>query len=150
MNALDERGITPLCFTSTCNRLPMLKVLLKLGADTNMPDASGYASVGLAAEEGHVQVIHALAEHGADVNMANKDGETPIKFIAAQSGHANVIRTLAQHGADVNTLGKEGMSPVFVAAANGHTDVIRALAEHEKQISLILMSISLHTMAMQM
>jgi hypothetical protein len=54
----------------------------------------------MAAQEGHVDVIIALAKHGADLNTPRNDGATPV-FIAATNGHTGVIKLLYKIGADM-------------------------------------------------
>ena len=53
-----------------------------------------------AATQGHVDYIRVLAELGANVRQATRNGTTPI-IIAAQQGHVDCIRVLAELGADV-------------------------------------------------
>ena len=43
--------------------------------------------------------VRALLDAGADKNLADNDGDTPL-FTAAQNGHDAVVRTLLDAGAD--------------------------------------------------
>jgi ankyrin repeat protein len=79
----------------------------------------------VADQDGHVGVMRALAEHGADLNTPN-NGSSPV-FIAARNGHVGVIEVLVKHGADVNTPRDDGITPVLAAAYGGHTGVIKLL-----------------------
>jgi hypothetical protein len=50
----------------------------------------------LAASLGHLDIVQALAEHGADLNAADDEGTTP--FVAAcEAGHDAVVRWLKDH-----------------------------------------------------
>ena len=52
-----------------------------------------------------IRVLKAL---GADVNILNNNGVTPV-YVAAQNGHAETIRVLKEElGADVNIGRKDG------------------------------------------
>ncbi len=82
----------------------------------------------VAAQNGHANVIAALAKAGANLNAANKDGITPA-YIAAQNGHANVIAALAEAKANLDAPGTDGTTPAQRAAFFGHANVIAALAE---------------------
>ena len=47
--------------------------------------------------KGHVEVVRALHELGADVNRAKHNGCTPT-YIAAENGHVEVVRALHELG----------------------------------------------------
>ena len=53
------------------------------------------------ADAGHVEVVKAMAGHGADVNAADNSGNTAMMG-AAGAGHTEVVKALAGHGADFN------------------------------------------------
>lgn len=50
----------------------------------------------LAASLGHLDVVQALAEHGADLNAADDEGMTPL-VAACAAGHGAVVRWLKDH-----------------------------------------------------
>ena len=54
----------------------------------------------MAAVGGHVEVIRFLLGAGADVNLANNSGATPL-MMAAVGGHVEVLCLLLEAGADV-------------------------------------------------
>lgn len=55
-----------------------------------------------------------LIEFGGDVNLANKNGATPL-FIAAQNGHTAVVESFVAAGANVNASRLDGVTPLFMA-----------------------------------
>jgi len=73
--------------------------------------------------------IKKLLEEGADPNIRDGDGNTPLHF-AASKGCAEVAKLLLRHGADPNAQDKNGETPLHVAASEGHVDVVRLLLEH--------------------
>jgi hypothetical protein len=73
--------------------------------------------------------IKKLLEEGADPNIRDRGGNTPLHF-AASKGCAEVARLLLRHGADPNAQDKNGETPLHVAAYGGHVDVARLLLEH--------------------
>ena len=70
-----------------------------------------------------------LAEDGADVNQADKDGWTPL-YCASINGHTEVVRLLLHAGADFNQANKNGRTPLNSASAYGHTDTTAFLVFH--------------------
>jgi hypothetical protein len=82
----------------------------------------------LASENGHVPVVQALLQAGADVNKAMDDGATPLSM-ASQNGHLPVVQALLQAGADVDKAKDTGATPLYFASGNGHVPVVQALLQ---------------------
>ena len=83
-------------------------------------------SVHTAARQGEVDVIRVLGELGADVNIPDEVGATPV-YVDAQNGHYEAIRSLFKLGVHLNTPTNDGSTPVFMAAQKGHYEAIRGL-----------------------
>lgn len=75
-----------------------------------------------ASGEGHVSVVRALLEIGANPRAVN---DTPLKS-AARRGHTEVVRALIEAGANVQASRNHALR---FAAENGHADVVRLLLE---------------------
>ena len=81
------------------------------------------------AEKGHLDVVRALIEAGADVNPKMIGDRTPL-FLSAEEGHLEVARALVEAGADVNAKQyNKGWTPLHMSAEMGHLEVVRALIE---------------------
>jgi len=76
----------------------------------------------MAAQNGHHEVVRVLADKGANLDLAKKDGATPV-FMAAQNGHHNVVRVLANMGANLDLKDKYGRTPLSMARQKGHHEV---------------------------
>ncbi|RJX25366.1 MAG: ankyrin repeat domain-containing protein, partial [Desulfurivibrio sp.] len=68
--------------------------------------------------------ISSLLKAGADVNVKNEDGLTPLNW-TSQNGHAEVVKLLLAAGAEVNARDKDGGTPLFWASKNGHAEVAK-------------------------
>ena len=90
---------------------------------------SGYAvaqSLCECAVNGDLENTQLLIAQGADVNMTNWSGVTPLHF-AADRGHKEVVQLLVSKGANVNACTKSGSTPMHWAADCGHKDVVEML-----------------------
>ena len=99
VNARDDQGRTPL-HIAVGNYRPgdeesqKVFILLKHGADATATDPDGNTPLHIAAKFDAREVIFALLESGADVNVENK-GETPLHIAAAANFYQSSVKTPA-------------------------------------------------------
>ncbi len=89
----------------------------------------------LAAYNGHEPVVIALLHEGADVDLANSTGQTPL-FAAAAGGHDAVVEVLLRAGAKVDATGLDGWAPLHTAALFNHLRVVTHLCAANADVSL--------------
>ncbi len=63
-------------------------------------------ALGVAAANGHENVVRLLLESGAEVDQANGDGMKPLQ-LASMNGHKDLVRLLVSAGADAKVLSKD-------------------------------------------
>ena len=74
---------------------------------------NGFTALHFAASRGHTGAVALLTARGADLNLADEDGQTPL-FVAAAGGHSAVVGLLLAKGADAcraNTAGQRPQAP---------------------------------------
>ena len=77
----------------------ILELLLQQsGSDLDKKNHRGQTSILLAAEKGHLSVVQLLLGKGADPNISDEDGTTPLS-IALEHKHSLVAETLRECGA---------------------------------------------------
>ena len=74
-------------------------------------------------KENNISEVKLLLDHGADVNVKDEDGETPL-FCASNNGHKEIVKLLLEHGADVNAKNNYGNSPLHCVSEKGHTEIV--------------------------
>jgi ankyrin repeat protein len=81
----ETYGLTPLMFAVASRKIPMVKLLVELGAPVDQVSSmSGQTVLFSAIYAGNPEMVQALIDLKANVNFRTKDGDTPIK--AAQKG----------------------------------------------------------------
>jgi len=78
----------------------------------------------------HFQVAELLHRHGADVDVRDRWGDTPLREAHRRDKFPDIARWLLNHGADVNAQGYLGLSPLHTVVAEGHLQVFQILIEH--------------------
>ena len=113
----------------------MVKLLINKGAQVNVQNRYGVSPLLLCAESGNQDLVQALVEAGADVNitphgeLAEENflaGQTPL-FGAAKKGHLEICEYLIRNGADVNAVTMTGATPLYTATEEGHLEVVELL-----------------------
>jgi len=103
---------------------------LRRGMDANSVDPTGMAVLLLAARNGNLEVVKALAEAKADLDRLNANRESAM-MLAAIGGHKNVVEFLIAREAQVN---KPGWTALSYAATNGHRAIVELLLENHAYI----------------
>ena len=71
-----------------------------------------------ASEKGNIQSILKFINAGGDVNLKDKDGNTPLHE-ASRDGKTKVISMLLKNKANVNAKDKDGKTPLHEASSSG-------------------------------
>eukprot|EP00617_Octactis_speculum_P026289 CAMPEP_0185756606 /NCGR_PEP_ID=MMETSP1174-20130828/15023_1 /TAXON_ID=35687 /ORGANISM="Dictyocha speculum, Strain CCMP1381" /LENGTH=174 /DNA_ID=CAMNT_0028435633 /DNA_START=77 /DNA_END=601 /DNA_ORIENTATION=+ len=86
----------------------------------------------IAAHQGHVDAIKALAELGADVNESQKNGATPV-LIAAHQGHMDAIKLVYKLGADMKPDCR--WSATYLARAIDHIEAVKRIEKIRQKLT---------------
>ena len=81
-------------------------------------------------------MVRLLIKHGADLNVADQHGNTPV-FLAASNGDHDVMRLLVSRGADVNVIGEFGDTLLNMFVFGGDLEMVRYLVKHGADVNLV-------------
>ena len=79
-----------------------------------------------AAKDGNIKAVKQHLAGGVDVNVKNKNGQTPLHR-AVSYDCREIINLLVANGADVNEKAKYGGTPLMYAASNGNKEIAELL-----------------------
>ena len=83
VDAAASNGTTSLHLAANAGSFAMVEYLVNQKADTNLLDSSLETALHKAAGNAEdLDCVKCLAQHGADVNLANENGKTPIDLAA--------------------------------------------------------------------
>lgn len=127
-------GSTPFMLAARASDVPLMQLLLELGADPTLPNVDNCppllaaAGVGVlkdgdeaaGTEDEALEAVRLLLDHGADIDAVDANGETAMHGAVYQDRPA-VIRLLDERGADSNVWNRKnkwGWTPLMIA--QGH------------------------------
>jgi ankyrin repeat protein len=129
-SSIGSEGATPFLFAADRGDVPLMRLLLKLGADPLLPNLDNTTPLMAAAgvgtnepqeeageESDAVEAVKLLLDLGADVNAVDKHGDTAMHG-AAYNISPLVVKLLAERGADPQIWknpNKAGGTPLFIA-----------------------------------
>jgi len=87
-----------------------------------------------ACEKGRTGVVESLLDRGADVNITDVEGRTPL-MLAAFRGRTPVMRLLLDRSADPNAADNKGYTALMMAAFKGHPAATELLIDRGADVN---------------
>lgn len=133
VNAYAADGFHPLGLAAFFRHADVVRLLIARGADVAAPARSRLAvtalhsAVATDAAPVDMDIVRALLDAGAPVNVPHLGGGTPL-HTAAFTGNAEVARLLLERGGDASLRTDDGKTAADIARERGHADLARELA----------------------
>lgn len=88
-----------------------------------------------AAERGDTRAVERLLERGADVNVRDGSGATPL-MAAVRQNRLEVARRLIEAGANVDAQDDAGQNDYLIVAAEGYLEFLQLLMQNGADLSI--------------
>lgn len=114
VNRPNQNDVTPLMEASLEQRVGFVEFLLgqpTININGKFDGQQGNTALTIAISGGSVAVIELLLDHGADLEIANNRGFTPLTLAIAKP---TIVKLLLDHGANVNTLSNTGNTTLIL------------------------------------
>jgi ankyrin repeat protein len=105
--------------------------------DANNPDLQdhhGRTAMFYAAIKGHSAVLKLLLDSGADVDLRDSYGMTPLSYMACCGGQEDIMQLLLESGAKADSTDDGGQTPLSHASEKGHKDLVRLLLRQDVEV----------------
>ena len=120
---------TPLLGAFKFGDADVARALFDLGTPIEFADGNGITMLGRAALNNEVSMAQELIGRGANVNVVDKMGMTPLLWAASMDfGDPAMIELLLKSGARADARNKDGLTALDLARKYGHTELIDALS----------------------
>ena len=128
-NVTDSGGHTPLyCLANECKAGGgnVVRTLVHAGANVDACDGVKHCTaLHMAARRGNVEIAEALLDCGADIEMRDSLGETPLRR-SVNCDKTGVAALLLSRGADVHSAGSKGLTPLSAARTSAMRRVLES------------------------
>lgn len=134
----DKNNDEPIFFAARQGNFEILKYLKEQqGVSLDRQNRPGESCIHVAVRYGHIDIIKYICEAGANINLQDKQGDSPLHLAAWYDLPSEVTKVLCSSGGKVNTRNKEDDTPLHCAAARGNLDCLRILLEHGALIDIL-------------
>ncbi|XP_060804554.1 protein fem-1 homolog CG6966 [Amyelois transitella] len=122
-------GAPPLWCAAAAGHLPLVRLLVRAGANVNSTTRTHSTPLRAACFDGHYDIVKFLVENGADIEIANRHGHTCL-MIACYKGHIKIAKYLLSLNADVNRKSVKGNTALHDCAESGSLHILKMLLGH--------------------
>lgn len=123
----NNERLTPWLYAVCMDRIDVVRKFLELEINVNVTNTKGNSALIIAAKEHNKGIVQLLLSKGADSNLKNDQGSTPLMYAATTPLHnsaykamkavyVDIMRELLNANADVNALDQDGNTVLHTAA----------------------------------
>ena len=134
VSPVDEDGKTALHHAAEQRPADVVVMdwLVKAGVDIDARDIRGETALMHLCWSGLEEATDGIAlllDGGADPNVVDNEGNSPLNLAAGAGGNVGSVRLLLEAGADIDHAGKYGYTPLMQACISGNVDIVRVLVD---------------------
>uniref|UniRef100_A0A803W706 Ankyrin repeat and SOCS box containing 10 n=1 Tax=Ficedula albicollis TaxID=59894 RepID=A0A803W706_FICAL len=145
LHALSEDGYRPLHLCRSADSIECVRQLLQYGASVNsQTEEENDTALHVASRLGLVEHVQLLLHHGAELEVKNKEGQTPLNAACAQhhqpqdmDRYYRVCQLLVESGASINAADREQQRPLHLACKNANAQIAELLLARGANVNVM-------------
>ena len=134
VNAINSERQTALHIASSRN-LKACELLLKCGADINLPDKGGFTPLLYASSRDNIHIVSLLITCGANMSARNNSLQTAL-HCACFRGYTAVVLVLLKAGANPKVTNVRGKTPHSTALERGHLETASVIPRYSRRCGI--------------
>ena len=124
------------------DRTECLKVLInEIEMNVNHLLSSQETPISVACKFLNIKCIETLCTLGADVNIKDQNGFTPLMNVVSRHGRhesrLQIIKILLKYGANPNAVNPHNNTPIILASQHGHVDCVKKLIKKGANLEIM-------------
>ncbi|XP_055009758.1 KN motif and ankyrin repeat domain-containing protein 1-like [Boleophthalmus pectinirostris] len=135
VNQQNKAGYTPIMLAalaqvSSPEHMSIVKELFSKGDVNAKASQAGQTALMLAVSHGNLEMVQALLEQGAEVNLQDDEGSTAL-MCASEHGHKEIVKFLLQQpNCDATLTDSDESTALSIALEGGHKEIAMLLYAH--------------------
>mmetsp|Transcript_120617 Transcript_120617/g.257602 ORF Transcript_120617/g.257602 Transcript_120617/m.257602 type:complete len:255 (-) Transcript_120617:68-832(-) len=135
-NSRDRKGWTALLRATKTDSRKVLEWLIMCKADLNTQTKELNSALHKAAKRCRPEAAEMLCAAGADPNLKNKGGATPLMLAVMHRSAEDVVKVLLRHKLDLNAQKDVGYTALMLAARMGNSFAVGALIKAKAELEV--------------
>jgi len=103
------------------------KILFWKAVSPNTKYNAGWTPLITASVNGYISIVEMLLKAGANIDLANEDGLTPLNIASQSKNNLTVVEALLKAGANMDIANKDGETPIYIASMRDNLPVFELL-----------------------
>lgn len=132
MDAIGETGVTALMRSTQATDCERLRFLILRGARLDQQDQEGWTAARWAVARSNVSALKILGHAGADLNLPDMFGDSPLMAGSGDRGCKATVQALLDAGVDMDLRGHDGLRAVELAQMHKKVDIEALLKAYEQ------------------
>ncbi|NDC83880.1 ankyrin repeat domain-containing protein [bacterium] len=137
-NRYDKTFLVPL-YAIHANNMELLKLYIEdFKDDINQMNFFKWTLLCYAVVYGRTEIVNYLLEKGADVNIPDTSGKTPLMFAATSLNKHEILKALLDRGAVIDARDQQGKTALMTAREEGNDGAVKIMEAYAPSEALQL------------